>query len=428
MRSRRGPGREFCLQPLGTLLVAVLFGFALAAAPGLLTIPGRMVARACGSGAPVMQANGLLATLDPATFNSGTTLPDTGGIFHLDYAVGQPIAFTETLDYTGPGAPPLSSLKLRWKFGDNSAPVIQNAPSHTYGKPGTYLVYVDYYESTSQSWQFFDYAHINIIAASPLANPPQAHAAADASVIYGGTNVTLDASESKSLDGSPLTYTWDFNDGTRATGMQVSHAWGAPGKTLVELIVTDVRGAKTVDTLNLNVTSDPSDVPTAGLTASATSVTPGSTVTLDASQSQPSANKPDVGLARFVWNFGDGSAQQTTTTPKVTHTFQKVGQLTVTVLAVDQANAGGEASLAVTVAPTPARTDWTPWAIGGIALAGLVVGGYFLIQSQRRYHALVRERRQAMELARARRVTERRPALPRRQGLPRPSRPPGRPR
>lgn len=386
---------------LAAVIGALLSGCALALLTGGLP-GGAQPALACGSGQPVMEANNLLATLDPNSFNTGDGLPDTGGRFNLDYVAGQSIAFTENLSYTGPGAPSLDSIKLRWKFGDDTALVDQNSPKHVYAQPGTYLVYVDYYDPTSNSWQFFDYAHIQVVASGTTSTAPQAHATADATSVYEETNVTFDAAGSKSADGAALTYTWDFNDGTRATGTHVSHAWVQPGKTLVQLIVTDAHGAKAVDTVNLNVTGQLTDVPSATLTASATTATPGSSITFDASQSQPAATQP-AKLARYYWTFGDGTPQQTTTAPSVSHTYLKAGKYAATVLAVDQNNAGGDASITVTVATS--APNWMLLILLGIVLAACAVGGYFFVQSQRRYHALVRQRQQAMELARARRVT-----------------------
>jgi PKD repeat protein len=414
------------------LLVAALFGFVLAAAPGLFAAADGTVAWACGSGNPVMQANGLLATLDPATFNSGTDLPDTGGIFNLDYVAGRPISFGESLDYIG--APPPPDLKLRWKFGDGSSSTETAAPSHTYAKAGTYLVYVEYFDTTSSSWQFFDYAHIRVATAAPPANAPLAHASASATSIELGSTVTLDASGSKSQDGSPLTYTWDFNDGTRATGVKTTHQYVQPGKTLVELIVADGHGVKAVDTLNLVVVPT-NGLPTAAMLPSATSIAPGGTVSFDASQSHAPTILPNDQLVKFVWNFGDGTPTQTTTIPTVSHAFKQAGTYTVTLQAYDEQDAAGTTTVSIRVGtgsgPSGAASygaggvNWPLIGFGGGALAALAIGGYFALQAQRRRNALILQRQRAMELARARRVTQQRPVPPGQSSTARPQRPPG---
>jgi PKD repeat protein len=404
---------------LRTLGVALLGGCTLALALGRYPGTRGTVALACGSGNPVMSANGLLATLDPSTFNSGTDLPDTGGIFNLDYAAGQQIAFVEDLTYIGTTPP--SGLKLRWQFGDSNTYVTTAAPSHTYAKPGTYLVYVEYFDTTSNSWLFFDYAHIQVVAAASVANPPVAHASTPTDSYEIGTDVTLDANGSKSADGSPLTYTWDFNDGTRASGVKVTHQYVLPGKTLVQLIVADGRGAKAVDTLNLVIV--PTDgLPVAAVLPSATNVAPGGTITFDASQSHAPDILPNDQIVRFVWDFGDGTPKQTTTNPTTSHTYQRAGRYTVTVAAYDLQDASGVTTIAITVGAAGAQGSAPGHGaggfpapllpLGGLALALLAVGGYFALQTQQRRNALIHERERAMQLARARQVTARRPTPP----------------
>ncbi len=393
------------LRPLGTLLVAMLVGFVLAAAPGLIASSGGQVALACGSGNPVMQANGLLATLDPSTFNSGTDLPDTGGIFALDYVTGKSIAFAENLAYVG--ATPPADLKLRWKFGDSATYVNGAAPSHTYTKPGMYLVWVEYYDTTSNSWQFFDYAHIHVVATTPPANPPVAHASASATSLEIGSAITLDANGSKSQDGSPLTYTWDFNDGTRASGVNVSHQYVLPGKTLVQLTVADGRGAKAVDTLNLVIVPT-NGLPTAAVVPSATNIAPGGAVSFDASQSHPPNILPNDRIVKFVWDFGDGTPAQTTTDPTISHTYAQAGTYTVTLQAYDEQDAAGTTTVSIRVG-SGSGSGGGSWPFIGFAIIGLValaVAGYFAVQAQRRRNALIAQRQRAMQLARARRVTE----------------------
>jgi PKD repeat protein len=442
MRSGRSAGCGLSgrrLRPLITLLVAVLFGFVLAAAPGipgLLARSAGQVALACGSGNPVMRANGLLATLDPSTFNSGTDLPDTGGIFALDYVTGKSIAFGENLDYIG--ATPPADLKLRWKFGDSATYVNGAAPSHTYTTAGTYLVWVEYYDTTTNSWQFFDYAHIHVVATPPPANPPVAHASASATSVEISSDITLDATGSKSQDGSSLTYTWDFNDGTRTSGVKVSHQYVLPGRTLVQLTVADGRGAKAVDTLNLMIVPT-NGLPTAAVLASATTIAPGGTISFDASQSHPPSILPNDRIVKFVWAFGDGTPAQTTTDPTISHTYAQAGSYTMTLQAYDEQDAAGTTTVSIRVGSggnaggaSPGHGVGVSWPIIAFPLIGLAVIGYFAVQAQRRRNALIAQRQRAMQLARARRVTVHRPIPPRQQGprrrTNRPPRPPGRPR
>ncbi len=51
--------------------------------------------------------------------------------------------------------------------------------------------------------------------------------------------VTLDGSASSDPEGAPLTYRWDFGDGTTGTGVRPAHAYAAAGTFFVTLIVND---------------------------------------------------------------------------------------------------------------------------------------------------------------------------------------------
>jgi hypothetical protein len=70
----------------------------------------------------------------------------------------------------------------------------------------------------------------------------------------------------------------------------------------------------------------------------------------------------DGQVVSYVWDFGDGTPQETKTTPLILHTFPAVGRcITVTygvsLVVVDNQGAEGVASQQVTVTELPAPTD-----------------------------------------------------------------------
>ena len=73
--------------------------------------------------------------------------------------------------------------------------------------------------------------------------------------------------------------------------------------------------------------------PTASFTDTADTAVPG-TVDFDASASTPS---PGAALQSYAWNFGDGSAPVTTTTPITTHVYATPGSQQVTLTVTDSA-------------------------------------------------------------------------------------------
>ena len=65
----------------------------------------------------------------------------------------------------------------------------------------------------------------------------------NATTVSQDETIHFDASESYDLDGSIVSYSWDFGDGNTATGVIVDHAYSEDGNYTVTLTVTDDDGA-----------------------------------------------------------------------------------------------------------------------------------------------------------------------------------------
>ena len=386
---------------------------------------------ACGLGASVtMVANGAPA-LAYAPPNDATDAP--AGIFALDYYANKSVTFYEDLSRM-PSAPDPASIQWRWSFGDGSAMSYQRKPTHTYTRAGTYTIITSVYEPVSGQWGLFDNAIMHVIA-TPFSNPPVAQARAlTPTVIAVGGQISFDASGSHAVTGTTLKESWNFGDNTVTSGAKVTHLFKQAGRGFVTLTVTDARGARAISQVGV-VIIEPAQQ--AYVSASPTSAAVGASISFDASKTTPPADQP----VAVAWDFGDGSPLVTTSTPTVAHTYQKAGTYTVTVGVYGQLGDGGVTTVQVRVigAPTSPTThpasagpNWLLIGGGGLVALLLLLAGAFFWLDRRKRNEAERQRRMAIELARARRVNgaPQRPRTPmgsrdpRREGPPRRERQP----
>ncbi|HEX9069022.1 MAG TPA: PKD domain-containing protein [Ktedonobacterales bacterium] len=376
-----------------------------AAVACVLALGSRGTAWACGLGSPTatMLANGTPALAFPVKTNVSFDQPI--GIFSLSYIAKQQIAFDEDTSLLL-NAPPRDSYKLRWSFGDGTAYSYIQQPAHTFAKAGTYNVHTQIYDPTDGSWQPFDSAQIHLVTALP-ANPPTAVIDVATTSYALNADVVFDASKSHAVDGSALTYSWNFDDASPVvSGQRVTHQFANIGKGLIALTVTDAHGATGVASLKINVVQE---LPKASLTAGARTVTPGATVSFDAGASSPPTSPPGDTLVNFTWDFGDGTPLQTTQEPTTSHRFVRAGDYTVTVGAVEQAGAAGTATLVIHVVAAGATSSGgnaTPLLAGIGLVVAIILGiiGYQAWQGERARRELVHQQQMARELSRARRV------------------------
>jgi len=160
-----------------------------------------------------------------------------------------------------------------------------------------------------------------------VAFPPAADFTADTTRPETGQTVTFtDASTGT----APLTYAWDFGDGSTSADQNPTHVYTTAGSYTVALTVTNPKGTDTMTktgyitvikavSLLVNFTADPT-----------TGVTPLSVRFTDESTNTPSS---------WAWDFGDGS---TSTVQNPVHVYTSSGTYTVTLTAT---NTGGSNSL-----------------------------------------------------------------------------------
>ena len=132
-----------------------------------------------------------------------------------------------------------------WDFGDGS-PVASGAQiSHTFRRAGEYLVTLVVVGPSGTG------RATALIRA--LNNPPKASFTFWPKDPFTDESVTFDASASSDPDGDPLSYRWDFGDGSSAEGKIVQHTYKKAGEYVVILTVSDPAGAESRATALLKV-------------------------------------------------------------------------------------------------------------------------------------------------------------------------------
>jgi PKD repeat protein len=153
---------------------------------------------------------------------------DTGGPYTGE--PGQVVSF----DGSASSDPNDDALTYAWDFGDG-AMGDGVSPSHAYAADGTYTVTLVVNDGELDSPAATTTAEI---ATPPANSAPVANAGGP----YNGETgvaITFNGSASSDVDNDPLTYTWDFGDGTTGDGEMPMHSYAAAGTYTVTLVVND---------------------------------------------------------------------------------------------------------------------------------------------------------------------------------------------
>jgi chitodextrinase len=123
-----------------------------------------------------------------------------------------------------------------WDFGDGTTaagPVV----SHTYAQAGNYTVTLVVSDG-----------RLNSVPASVVVAVFEQAPVANAGGPYSGAKnaaIRFDGTASSDADGDPLTYFWDFGDGTIGSGPSPAHAYARSGIYTATLVVSDGAASST---------------------------------------------------------------------------------------------------------------------------------------------------------------------------------------
>ena len=296
----------------------------------------------------------------PGTYTALLTVTDANGL-----VVGSPVSVTVASGKVTANAGPNQTVNEEspmtfagsvtggtapyvdaWNFGDGTSATGSLTPTHTYTTPGSYTATLTVTDATGASSSSSLVATVKDVAPTvniggPYQGKPQV------SVGFSATATDVNPAVQ-----SRLTESWNFGDGTTATGLTPSHVFAQDGAYNVSLTVTDPYGGSTTATTVVDIFPSVTVAPVSAINAGASASLVGTVV---------GASSP----LTYGWNFGDGTTASGTLTP--THLYANPGSYSATLTVTDSAGLSSSSATAVTVndvaptvsVPAPSAADAT---------------------------------------------------------------------
>ena len=279
----------------------------------------------------------LVNDANPPGANSGNQAPTS--LATATTATAGLIPLAVSFSSSGSSDPEGSSLSYAWNFGDGTSSTVAN-PSHIFTAAGSYVVRLTVSDGTNSTLS----AAINISATAPVNNVPTVAASASPKLGVIPLLVTFSSTGSSDPEGSPLSYNWNFGDGTSSTIANTTHTYTTAGSFTASLTISD--GTNSVSSANIAITTSATatNYPPVAV-ASATPTSGGAPLNVTFS----SAGSTDVEGATLTynWDFGDG-ASSTLASPA--HTYSATGSYTALLTVSDGTNFDAATPITITVA------------------------------------------------------------------------------
>lgn len=249
----------------------------------------------------------------------------------LSPAIDQVINFNATSSTAAPGH---NIVGFAWDFGDGTSGS-GALTTHMYSQAGTYTIVLQVTDDAGR--QATTQQTVSVGTGIPTAAFSFAPSSPTTNQV-----VSFDASASQPTPGrSIVSYTWTFDDGATAGGVQATHSYASAGTYNVLLTVTDSAGQKSSVTHGVPVVNGN---PTATFTFSPTTPIFAQNVFFDGTQSQAKAGRT---ITNYAWAWGDGTANGTGATP--THPFPAAGTYIVKLTVTDSAGLTGSTTQSIVV-------------------------------------------------------------------------------
>lgn len=281
-----------------------------------------------GSSTAIDSHNFYADTEPTADFSFSPTSPNTG----------------ETVDFDDLSSDPEGDSTIdswNWDFDDGSTSFSQN-PSHSFSSGGLYEVSLTVTDNNGLTDTYTTGINVNSDPTADFSyNPSDPHADED-------INFYDDSSDP---DGDSYDISWDFGDGSTASGAPVTHSYSSSGTYTVEMTVTDEHGA--TDTWSETITVDePNSPPSSDFTYSPSDPLVGESI--DFSEQ---ASDSDGSIDSYDWTWDDGSFS---TSANPSHTYDSSGTYTVELTVTDNDGATDSYSETITVQEnTPPDADFS---------------------------------------------------------------------
>jgi len=217
------------------------------------------------------------------------------------------VAFTNT---TG-----CSSCTYTWDLDNGSGPIHLTDCSGSYITPGTYTVTL-----TSTTSAGVTTTHTETITVYPS---PTVHFTASDTAICPGSTITFTSTSTGGVSG-PLTYIWNFGDGTSSTSATPAKTYSTSGYYNVTLSVTNSNGCTSSLTLSEYIHVFTPAMPSFSASTNYFCTAPG--------HASFFTTTSGFGPFTYTWRFGDGGTG-TGSTP--THTYSSPGSYNVTLIVTD---------------------------------------------------------------------------------------------